>query len=303
MAKPGLNLVFSTVLIVVLPVSFSWAPKRTNEDVSYYYSPPEYTFQTETEPSCEELRAIWRLTKRTAQQSILSNEIHNPAAHFGYVTKTPSILDVKPGRGLRTRQNYGKVLIQPHQAQPGEAYDEVAKKLKTDVLLARNRPPVKPSSVVYAPLDPNYDYTSSVIGPSVIGPQLGKPRRQDYLGDYDKDTANFGSYQTKKTQITLLPCREIASRKCYSQDDCDCYDDVFTCLKGRCRSKTIQGKVTFNTWDDNNTHDWLKTPPETPNSLKSRNKESWRKSLRRTDRKKVGAYQDYYSQHNINRWT
>lgn len=185
------------------------------------------------EPSCAQLKLMWRQMHRMARHSQLTNEIPQfPAAYpFGYVSPDDKALM------YWTPSSFGKVMRQPGGHSP-------------------QRKPMA-GRFAEAPLP------RAALGPS-YGTMVHSPDERAALQRIRKPAGTWGRFPAgsstapntvSKTRLLYRVEQErcgqsVAGRSCHTHDECFCPGLKFFCSAGRCRSPAARkaSKDQWGTW-------------------------------------------------------
>lgn len=184
------------------------------------------------EPSCAQLKLMWRQMRRMARHSQLTNEIPQfPAAYpFGYVSPEDKALM------YWTPSSFGKVM-----RRPGDR--------------SLQRKPVA-GRFAESPLP------RTALGPS-YGTMVHSPDERAALQRIRKPAGSWGRFPPgsaapnaiSKTRLLYRAeqerCgRSVVGRSCHTHDECFCPGLKFFCSAGRCRSTAARkaSKDQWGTW-------------------------------------------------------
>ncbi|XP_037578838.1 uncharacterized protein LOC119461565 [Dermacentor silvarum] len=192
------------------------------------------------EPSCAQLRLMWRQMHRMARHSQLTNEIPQfPASYpFGYVSPDDKALM------FWTPASFGKVVRQPGQkpvsvVNPGRP--SVAGRF-AQTPLPRSALGSSYGTVVRSPSEKAALRRQMAAATGSWGP-FTPPDRGSDAGVVSKTRVLYRSEQER--------CgRSVMGRTCHSHDDCFCPGLKFFCSAGRCRSPASRkaSKDQWGTW-------------------------------------------------------
>lgn len=180
------------------------------------------------EPSCGQLKLMWRQMHRMARHSQLTNEIPQfPAAYpFGYVSPEDKALM------YWTPSSFGKVMRQPGG-------------------VSARRKPMAAGHFAESPLP------RSALGPS-YGTMVRSPDERAALQRSRKPSGSWGRFPPpgiSKTRVLYRAQQDrcgqsVAGRQCHTHDECFCPGLKFFCSAGRCRSPAARkaSKDQWGTW-------------------------------------------------------
>ncbi|XP_065298964.2 uncharacterized protein [Dermacentor albipictus] len=213
-----------------------WLQRRVLERRQVEQLPPAAM----PEPSCAQLRLMWRQMHRMARHSQLTNEIPQfPASYpFGYVSPDDKALM------FWTPASFGKVV-----RQPGQKPASVVKPGRTPMAGRFAQSPLPHSAlgssygtVVRSPGEKAALRRQMAATTGSWG-QFAPADRGSDVGVISKTRVLYRSEQER--------CgRSVMGRTCHSHDDCFCPGLKFFCSAGRCRSPASRKafKDQWGTW-------------------------------------------------------